>query len=832
MVDQTKLSVGQRISHYEIEAGIGAGGMGEVYLAKDGNLGRSVAIKLLPDFFTTDADRLRRFKQEARTASALNHPNIITIYEIGQHQGSHFIATEFIDGITLRQKLWDGQLKLREALDIAYQAALALTAAHEAKIIHRDIKPENVMVRRDGIVKVLDFGLAKLTETTATAVDAEAATKALVQTEPGRVMGTVSYMSPEQARGFDVDARTDIWSLGVVLYEMVTGRKPFTGETSSHIAVAILEKEPVPLAIFAPLAPAELQRIVRKALAKDRDERHQTARDLLIDLKSLRQELEFEAKLELSAHPQSSGGAAVKSGGGPAAAEIGRREDTHTSEVQAARTTSSIDYLVGGIKQKGFALALVGVGLATVVALTFGWHSQLAPKIVGYTQITNDGRPKYVAGAIVTDGARLYFGEALSTQPVISQVSVAGGETAPVPISLPGTSARVLVLWDISPNRSELLFVDSDSATQSEGPVWVLPVPGGIPHRLGDVRAHDAAWSPDRQRIVYANGPDVFIAKDDGTASRKLLTAPVPTSLRWSPDGSRLRFTQRNPNTGLGSLWEVSADGSNLHQLLPGWNSPSAECCGMWTPDGRCYLFLSQQPFNATSNIWVIREADSFFRRGNSAPVQLTSGPLSFTQFGLSADGKKVFSRGELVRGELQRYDEKSGHFVTYLSGVSAEGVNFSGDGEWVTYVAYPEFTLWRSRVDGSERLQLSFPPMWAALPHWSPDGKRIAFVATTPGKPTKIYLISAEGGAPEELFPEGRSQMDPSWTPDGKSVVFGRDAGTETKEINLFDLRTKQVSALPGSEGLFSPRCSPDGRYVAAMSADSKKLMLNDFTT
>jgi Tol biopolymer transport system component len=324
----------------------------------------------------------------------------------------------------------------------------------------------------------------------------------------------------------------------------------------------------------------------------------------------------------------------------------------------------------------------------------------------------------------------------------------------------------------------------------------------------------------------------MFIAKDDGTASRKLLTAPVPTFLRWSPDGSRLRFTQRNPNTGLGSLWEVSADGSNLHQLLPGWNSPSAECCGMWTPDGRYYLFLSQQPFNATSNIWVIREADSFFRRGNSAPVQLTSGPLSFTQFGLSADGKKVFARAELVRGELQRYDEKSGHFVTYLSGVSAEGVNFSRDGEWVTYVAYPEFTLWRSRVDGSERLQLSFPPMWAALPHWSPDGKRIAFVATTPGKPTKIYLISAEGGAPEELFPEGRSQVDPSWSPDGKSVVFGRDAGTETKEINFFNLRTKQVSALPGSEGLFSPRCSPDGRYVAAMSADSKKLMLYDFTT
>jgi serine/threonine protein kinase/pimeloyl-ACP methyl ester carboxylesterase len=289
---------------YTIISFLGMGGMGEVYLAEDTRLGRKVALKTLPTEFTNDKERLRRFQHEARAASALNHPNLLTIHEIGSEAGAHFIAAEYIDGDTLRARLKPGHLKTDDALDIAQQIAFALTAAHGAGIVHRDIKPENIMVRHDGIVKVLDFGLAKLLEDHAREmVDKEADTRALVMTDPGRVLGTPAYMSPEQARGLDLDARTDIWSLGVVLYEMMAGRPPFRGETKSHTVVSILETEPAPLATLVPEIPAELQRIVRKALTKNRESRYQSARDLMIDLKNLRRDLDIQSEMRRSTAP-------------------------------------------------------------------------------------------------------------------------------------------------------------------------------------------------------------------------------------------------------------------------------------------------------------------------------------------------------------------------------------------------------------------------------------------------------------------------------------------------------------------------------------------------
>jgi Tol biopolymer transport system component len=282
------------------------------------------------------------------------------------------------------------------------------------------------------------------------------------------------------------------------------------------------------------------------------------------------------------------------------------------------------------------------------------------------------------------------------------------------------------------------------------------------------------------------------------------------------------------------SLWEVSADGKNLHPLLSGWNNPSAECCGSWTPDGKYFLFQSQR--GGTSNIWAIREERNLFRKVNHEPVQLTTGPTSTYAPLPSTDGKKVFVVTAQVRGELVRYDSASHQFTPYLSGISAMGVNFSRGWKWVTYVAYPEGTLWRSKVDGSERLQLTFPPLFVAQPRWSPDGTRIAFMGQQPGKPFSVYVVPGEGGTPEQPVPgEG---ADPNWSPDGNSLLFGREphgepAGSGKLVLEIVDLRTHAISKVPGSEELWSPRWSPDGRHILSLSADHKdRPMLFDVET
>jgi serine/threonine-protein kinase len=283
------LAEGTRLSHYEIRSQIGAGGMGEVYLALDTQLDRTVALKILPPEVASNTQRVRRFIQEAKAASALNHPHIITIYEVGESDSVYFIATEFIDGVTLRESIRGTPLQVERIIDIAIQAVSALTAAHQVSIIHRDIKPENIMLRRDGYVKILDFGLAKLTQPVVT--DPESST--LVNTAEGIVLGTASYMSPEQSRGLEVDARTDVWSMGVVLYEMVAGKTPFAGATLSDVIAGVLDHEPPPLARYSPDVPPELERIIKKALAKETEERYQTSKELLIDLKSLKHEMEL-----------------------------------------------------------------------------------------------------------------------------------------------------------------------------------------------------------------------------------------------------------------------------------------------------------------------------------------------------------------------------------------------------------------------------------------------------------------------------------------------------------------------------------------------------------
>lgn len=353
------LSPGTKLGRYEIRSQLGAGGMGEVYLALDTELDRTIALKILPPEFAVDLQRMRRFVREAKAASGLNHQNIITIYEIGEIESTRYIATEFVDGVTLRQRIRQARLTLSEVLEVAIQITSALAAAHEAGIVHRDIKPDNIMLRsRDGFVKVLDFGLVKLTEPLSASANAEAPTRALMNTEAGTVMGTVGYMSPEQARGKDVDARTDIFSVGAVIYEMLAGRAPFAGETTADVLGALLQKEPAPLTEVAPDTPRGLQRVVGKALRKDREERYQTVKDLLVDLQQLKKQTEAGAELGRTKPAQEG--------------SDGKQDDA--TQIVTARPTSTAEYATAVFKKhKSAAIAVLVILLLAVGALGF-WY--------------------------------------------------------------------------------------------------------------------------------------------------------------------------------------------------------------------------------------------------------------------------------------------------------------------------------------------------------------------------------------------------------------------------------------------------------------------------
>jgi len=328
---------------------------------------------------------------------------------------------------------------------------------------------------------------------------------------------------------------------------------------------------------------------------------------------------------------------------------------------------------------------------------------------------------------------------------------------------------------------------------------------------------------------MYRVRNELFVASHDGSSPRKITqTSARPQQFSFAPDGRRFRFTDYDANTSQTTLWEARMDGSGLHLLLPGWREPPQDCCGQWNSDGKYFFFLTTR--DATNNVWVLPDESSFWRKPLNTPAQMAAGPLHFSELLPSKDGKRLFAVGVKSQGELVRYDAKSEQFVPYLGGISAGYVELSRDEQWATYVAYPEGTLWRSKVDGTERLQLTYPPLRAALPHWSPDGRRIAFCGSLPGKNWKIYVIPADGGSADLITNNKWSETDPSWSPDGTSLVFGGNYAEIS--VKLIDLKTRQLSTIEGSKGLFGPRWSPDGKYIAAISADNSKLELFDTVT
>ena len=773
------LPPGTKLGQYEIVEPLGAGSMGEVYRARDSRLNRDVAIKVLPKLLSAEPERLQRFEIEAKAAAALSHPNILSVFQMGTHDGAPYLVSELLEGKTLAESLRRGPLPLRQAIQFGVQIAHGLAAAHAKGIVHRDLKPENLFVTKDGRVKILDFGLAKVSQPKQTPTNL-----VTTITRLGVAMGTVGYMSPEQVRGQLTDNRTDIFAFGAILCEMVMGQRTFQRATEADTVSAILNEEPPPVSQLSSDTPVALERVIRRCLEKNPEQRFHSASDLAFALESL------------------SDPAWILSG-------------AHAIPVEPPRPRR-LPLIAAAL-----GLFVLG-GLLAYVSL----RPPQVPSVANYVQLTHDGQPKTLIG---TDGARLYLAMGFGSSSnfalhEIAELSIAGG----IPKKIDVLTSADMVPLGLSPDASELLLIQGQGAPP-KGPLSSVPIFGGSPRRIGDFVAETAALSADGKALAYSNLGDLFLAKADGTESHKVLTIQGDIrNITWSPDGSHLRFdsSETAGTVGLQIEREVSVDGTNLHPLLPGWHNPPDECCGKWTVDGKYFLFQSQ------GQIWALPKSAGIFHSAPK-PTQLTSSPMTLSSPLPSKDGKKLFVIGRTYRGELVRYDAGTSQFVPFLAGISAEYVDFSKDGQWVTYASYPDGALWRSRTDGTEPLQLTFSPISPVLPRWSPDGKTIVFFQFAQGadKPARIYTVPAEGGSPRLLLPNDSSpQLDPNWSPDGSKIIFSGESNSPSSAIRILDVSTQQLSTLPGSDGLYSPRWSPDGRHVSAFSAESKTLLLFDF--
>jgi eukaryotic-like serine/threonine-protein kinase len=762
------LSPGTKLGRYEIRSVLGAGGMGEVYAAQDTKLERTVALKILPDDLASDRKRLDRFVQEARTASALNHPNILTIYEIEEVGSSNLIATEFIDGETLRERLQSGPLSVGEALDIAIQIGSALAAAHEAAIVHRDLKPENIMLRRrDRIVKLLDFGIAKLTEPRQLGTDSEAATRALIHTAPGTVLGTMGYMSPEQVRGLEVDARTDIWSLGLVLYEMIAGHRPFEGATPSDVIVAVLDKEPAPLAKYTTEVPDALEWILNKSLRKDREERYHTTKELLSDLRTLKHQLEFREEVERSTTVEER------------QIRGGRLKKTSLLRSPFAQRTLLIWLLP--------VLAIVTIVLLAVY--TFVRKSNppgvitVLPKL---SQVTfAEGIEQYPAWS--TDGEQLaYSGEVSGIRKIFVKRLDSGEE-----IQLTaGSNDDIQPVW--SPDNQSVLFVRARQANQKlepgdvfgafeGGDIWRIDARTSKEDRMienafnpvyspdGKVVAFDASWvGPHRIWIADAQGHNAQQVTSDTSED---VTHVRP---RWSPDGSRIvfqniertRFNIRVVDMAQRKLsWVTNDLFNNLNPI--------------WSQSAKFIYFSSDR--GGGFNVWRIPVSAEGIPSGS--PQQLTTGAGQDVELAASPEGKRMGLSILKQNADLWRLP------------VSAETGKPTGKAEEV-------ITTTREDSRGS----------------WSPDGALIAFNSDRTGE-MNIWIYSRADLTARQLTKGAGGDFQPTWSPDGRYIVFfsSREGNADIWSVALENGALRQLTHDSSID--INPFYSPNGKYIAYQS-------------
>jgi len=785
--DRPSLIQGQMVGSYEIVGLLAAGAMGEVYLAQDKRLGRKIALKFLPLYFTREEDRLRRFEREARSASALNHPNILTIYEIGQLDGLRFIATEFIQGITLRQRLLGSRMHLAEALDIVIQLAGALGAAHAASIVHRDIKPENLMIRDDGYVKVLDFGLAKLTESPAADSGAEAAEEALVKTNPGMVIGTIKYMSPEQARGLPVDARTDIFSLGVVLYEMIAARTPFDGDTVSDVLAAILKEEPAPLNEYSLEVPFELEWMMKKALAKDREERYQTIRELQIDLKRLKQELELQAKL--NSRPLASG----KHGEAIAKGVIHR---THPADEVFA--TKKYRKRIVGVG----AIAVVAVAVFSLISFYAGLRRTPSPSQPRFRQLTFR-RGAVVGARFSPDGNTLIYSAAYDGKPV---------ELFTSHLESPESSSLNLRanIRSISSTGEMLVLLNCELGMFGchNGTLARMPLVGGTPREIMN-KVYDADWGP--------NGQDVAVVRQNEDEGKYQLEYPIGTVLykavgriggvRVSPKGDLVAFID-NPILGdlSGSVMVVDRNGQT-RTLSRDWKNLGGP---VWSTTGDEVWFTGGKA--QVSAIWAVK------LNGEERLVYQAPGNVALKD--ISRDGKVLVQRGiptsrMIVATPPSSKERNLAWFDwSYSADISSDGqyLLFSDFGTALGGVSF----AYLRKMDGlSDPIKLGQGRAFAL----SPDGKWALVLQQ--GPTSQLVLLPTGVGQPR-VIPHGEviEFHYASWFPDGKQILFtGLNSNSQFRSY-IQDILGGPPQPIT-EDGMVALMVSPDGKQILSLARE-----------
>jgi Tol biopolymer transport system component len=787
---QTPSLLGQQISHYQIIALLGAGGMGRVFLARDTRLGRQVALKLLPVQYTRDTERVRRFQTEAKAASALNHPNLLTIHDVGEADDQHFIATEYVEGQTLRQLLQRGPVPATQVIEIALQLADALAAAHQAGIVHRDIKPENVMLRPDGYVKVLDFGLAKLTE--GNNPHSTIRTPHSL-TEQGRVMGTISYMSPEQALGQPLDARTDIFSLGVVLYELLSGVQPFRGDSEAATYNAILNLTPPALTKTIEQVPLELAAIIERTLEKDRDLRYQTAADLRAALKRL------------------------------------QRDSSSNSRAAAVPTAKASPWRW----RLGAAALLVAGG-----ALFWWWRlpptvteapralSSPLPRNVSFTPQTDLTGTEYFP-TLSPDGKTLIYASLEAGNWDLWQQTVGQRKRVNLTKDTPEMDTQPA----FSPDGKQVAF----RSERDGGGLFALELASGAVRKISN-EGFNPTWSADGTEIAYGT---VSVTQVEGRAlsqlwavqvasgAKRLVTSQDAVQPAWSPTGNRIAFWGVHQNSSQASLWTIPASGGTPVRIS---DKAAIDWNPCWSADGKYLYFISDR--SGSMNLWRV-VIDETTGQPLDAPEPATTPATDMLHVSLAREGRQLAYVQRTKQRHLQAlaFDPVKAtvrgepKFITRGTGFATHP-NVSPDGQWLAYSSSgsPQEDIFMIRTDGTGLRQLTNDAAKDRLPRWSPDGQRITFYSDRESR-QEIWARAVTGnGDLEQLTFVGSSgrAVFPTWSPDGKALayyLFGQGSF-------LFDLHKPWAQQTPqpiGVGGKLEPDLgvwdwSPDGRKLACI--------------